>query len=39
MYAVRQVLGDRRVGTKLNIRDGTSPYAQAAGRVKVERLD
>ncbi len=39
MYAVRQVLSGRRVGTKLNIRDVTSPYAQAAGRVKVERLD
>ena len=38
-YAVRQVLSGRRVGTCLNIRDVTSPYAQAAGRVKVESLD
>jgi hypothetical protein len=38
-YAIRQVLAGRRVGTKLNIRDVTSPHARSSYRVIVERLD
>ena len=38
-YAVRQVLAGRRVGGSLNINDVTSPYAQAACRLVVGRLD
>jgi hypothetical protein len=38
-YAIRQALGGRQVGTKPNINDVTSPYAQAARRFVVARLD
>ena len=38
-YAIRQVLGGRQVGAKLNVNDVTSPYAQAACRFVVARLD
>jgi hypothetical protein len=38
-YAILQVRAGRRVGTKLNIRDVSSPYCQQRKRVRVERLD
>ena len=38
-YAIRQVMAGRRVGTTLNVNDVTSPYAQAACRLVVGRLD
>lgn len=38
-YAIRQVRGGRRVGTKLNVRDVTSEYAQREKGFIVERLD
>ena len=38
-YAIRQVLGGRQVGAKLNVNDVTSPYAQAACRFVMARLD
>jgi hypothetical protein len=39
LYAIRQVRCGRRVGSRLNIRDITSPYAQAAKGIVIERLD
>ena len=39
MFAVRQFRTGRRVGTKANVNDVTSPYAQAAKGIRVERLD
>ncbi|HEX3655950.1 MAG TPA: hypothetical protein VHV55_09095 [Pirellulales bacterium] len=38
-FAIRQVRSGRRVGGRLNIRDITSYYAQAARGIAVERLD
>jgi hypothetical protein len=38
-YAIRQVVGGRQVGTRLNVNDVTSPYAQAAHGFVVARLD
>ena len=38
-YAIKQVRSGRKVGTKSNINDVSSPYAQAARRIHVERLD
>jgi hypothetical protein len=38
-YAILQALSGRQVGTTLNVNDVTSPYAQAACRSVVERLD
>lgn len=38
-YAIRQVRVGRRVGTKLNVRDVSSEYAQRAHGFTVERLD
>ncbi|MCY2989932.1 MAG: hypothetical protein NTY19_18980 [Planctomycetota bacterium] len=38
-YAIKQVHDGRRVGTKLNVRDVSSPYCQAHKRITVERLD
>jgi hypothetical protein len=38
-FAIRQVLAGRRVGTKFNVRDLTSPHRRSACRVVIERLD
>ncbi len=38
-YAIRQVRTGRRVGSKLNVRDVSSHYAQVAKGIVVERLD
>lgn len=38
-YAIRQVRGGRRVGTKLNVRDVSAEYAQREKGFVVERLD
>lgn len=38
-YAIRQALSGRQVGTTLKVNDVTSPYAQAACRSVVARLD
>ena len=38
-YAILQVRAGRRVATKLNVRDVSSPYCQQRKRVRVERLD
>ena len=38
-YAILQVRAGRRVGTKLNVRDISSPYCQHRKGVRVERLD
>jgi hypothetical protein len=38
-YAIKQVRGGRRVGTKLNVRDVSSEYAQREKGITVERLD
>jgi RNA polymerase sigma factor (sigma-70 family) len=38
-YAIRQALSGRQVGTKANVNDVTSPYAQAACRFVLARLD
>ena len=38
-YAIRQLREGRRVGSKLNIRDVCSPYAQQRKGITVERLD
>jgi hypothetical protein len=38
-YAILQVRAGRRVGSKLNVRDVSSPYCQHRKRVRVERLD
>jgi hypothetical protein len=38
-FAVRQVCAGRRVGTKLNVRDVSSHYAQLVKSIRVERLD
>lgn len=38
-YAIRQVRSGRRVGTKLNVRDVSSEYAQRVHGFTVERLD
>ena len=38
-YAIRQLREGRRVGSKLNIRDVCSPYAQQRKDITVERLD
>jgi hypothetical protein len=38
-FAVKQVRDGRRVGAKLNVRDVSSPYAQLAKGIIVERLD
>ena len=39
MYAVRQVHSGRRVGSRLNVRDVTSPHARLTKGITVERLD
>jgi hypothetical protein len=39
MFAVRQVHAGRRVGSRLNVRDVSSPYAQLAKGIRLERLD
>jgi hypothetical protein len=39
MFGVRQFRAGRRVGTKANVNDVTSPYAQAARGIRVQRLD
>jgi hypothetical protein len=38
-FAIRQVRSGRRVGSRLNIHDVTSPYARARKGITVERLD
>ena len=38
-YAVQQVRSGRRVGSKMNVKDITSPYAQLSNQINVERLD
>jgi hypothetical protein len=38
-FAIRQVRGGRRVGTKLNVRDVSSPHAQRSKALRMERLD
>jgi hypothetical protein len=38
-YAIRQVIAGRRVGSKSNIHDVTSPYARSAQGIIVERLN
>ena len=38
-YAVAQIRDGRRVGSKLNNRDVTSPYAQKQRPITIERLD
>ena len=38
-FAIKQVRGGRRVGTKLNVRDVSSKYAQHEKKFTVERLD
>jgi hypothetical protein len=38
-YAIRQVRGGRRVGTRLNKKDITSPAAPAGRGITIERLD
>lgn len=38
-YAIRQVRAGRRVGTKLNVNDVSSEYAQRVHGLNVERLD
>lgn len=38
-FAIRQICAGRRVGTKLNINDVSSPYARALRGIVVERLD
>ncbi len=38
-YAIKQVRAGRRVGSKLNVRDVSSEYAQREKRFTVERLD
>jgi hypothetical protein len=38
-FAIRQTLAGRRVGTKFNVRDLTSPHRRSACRIIVERLD
>ena len=38
-YAIRQLREGRRVGSKLNVRDVCSPYAQQRKGITVERLD
>ena len=38
-YAIRQIRSGRRVGSKLNVRDASSPYCQRAKALTVERLD
>ena len=38
-FGIKQARAGRRVGTKSNINDVSSPYAQAARRIHVERLD
>ena len=37
-YAIRQVRQGRRVGTRMNVRDVTSPYCQRRKGVRVRRL-
>ena len=39
MFAVRQFRAGRRVGTRANVNDVTSAYAQAGKGIRVERLD
>jgi hypothetical protein len=39
MFAIRQFRAGRRVGTKANVNDVTSPYAQIGKRIRVDRLD
>ena len=39
MFAVRQVRAGRRVGANLNVHDVSSPYAQQAKGIRLERLD
>ena len=39
MFAVRQVCAGRHVGTKLNVHDVSSPYAQLAKGIRLQRLD
>ena len=38
-FAIKQVRGGRRVGSKLNVRDASSEYAQHEKGFTVERLD
>ena len=38
-YAIRQLREGRRVGSKLNVRDLCSPYAQQRKGITVEQLD
>jgi hypothetical protein len=39
MFAIRQFRAGRRAGTKANVNDVTSPYAQIGKRIRVDRLD
>ena len=39
MYAIRQYRDGRRLGSRLNVRDVSSPYAQQAKGIVMERLD
>jgi hypothetical protein len=39
LYAIKQVRAGRRVGTKLNVRDISSPYCQQRKGVRMNRLD
>lgn len=39
LFAIKQVHAGRRVGTKLNVRDVSSPYCQHQKRVRLQRLD
>ena len=38
-FAIKQVRVGRRVGSKLNVRDVTSPYCQVRKGVKLQRLN
>lgn len=38
-FGIRQVRAGRRVGTKLNVRDVSSPHAQRSQALRLERLD
>ncbi len=39
MFAVKQVKSGRRFGTKLNVRDISSEYAQMTKKITIQRLD
>ena len=39
LFSIRQVRGGRRMGSKLNVKDVSSEYAQLNKRISLERLD